>query len=110
MGQQENGQRPLWAYVDTALLVAIIGLFAKVAAWQGEVDEWRASVDMRLTQAAGQRITPGASEAVAVLNARVKAAEESQATLKVDIVARLDRQDRKLDGIAERIDKLRNGN
>lgn len=105
----ENKDRPWWAFIDTALLLAILALFGKMSAWQGEIDEWRQATQQQIVRLSSQNITPGASQQIAVLSARIDASERSQAELKVDIVARLDRQDKKLDAIAERIDKLRNG-
>lgn len=105
--------RPWWAYIDTAILLALVAVFGKTVSWQGEVNQWRLESDARqakfeqeLARHTTQTITPGAAREIAVLQTRLTAAEAVQREMKNDIVARMDRQDRKLDALLEKIDRL----
>jgi hypothetical protein len=98
--------RPWWAIIDTALLLALLALFAKTASWQGEVDQWRQATQEQIQKLAGQNITPGASREIGILDARLTAAEDAQREMKIDLAARMDRQDKKLDAIADKLDRL----
>jgi Tfp pilus assembly protein PilO len=90
------------------ILIQTIGFVYWFATWKAQMDEWRVATTNQI--AALSVSQPRTSNSIAALEARATASDRAVTELKADIVARLDRQDKKLDAIVERIDKLRNGN
>jgi hypothetical protein len=101
----EDVRKNLPFYLDGALLLALLGIFWKFAGWQSALEE-----RMRVNEATLASLTVNApieSRRVSVIETRLDAQEKWQSEFKSDIVRRLERQDAKLDAIANRIDALR---
>jgi hypothetical protein len=103
MGDEMRKNLPF--YLDGALLLALLGIFWQFAGWKAAVEE-RLRVNEANT-AALMVSSPIESRRLSVVEARVEAHEKVAAELKSDINRRFDRQDQKLDAIAERLDAIR---
>ena len=95
----------LFIMIDTAILVALIGVV-----WT--TSEWKASTDARLERMEGdigrittQQISPEAARRVDLLELETRHLRQNFEEFKVEFNRRSDRQDQKLDRILGRLER-----